>query len=196
MERQQQPTRNQKEYPPLTPSLEPRWRGNKQPPKAAVLPVVAMKGTQSDPHFPKMHPQIKKFNAYLQSLNAITTDVSKFPKYASPDKLNWLAATEPQKVREYLEHLEKRSAIGIDGRLTKLQCVSKVLSCITQELFPNDKKLFYRCQQVGERYAKWRRVMQRERNLKSKMWLERASNEARPLSQMMALVQHQPAPLG
>ena len=114
--------------------------------------------------------------------------MSKFLKHASPDKLNWLAATEPQKVREYLEHLEKRSAIGIDGRLTKLQRVSKVLSNITQELFPNDEKLFYQCQQVGERYGKWRRVMQRERNLKSKMRLERASDEARPLSQMMALV--------
>ena len=109
--------------------------------------------------------------------------MSKFLKYASPDKLNWLAATEPQKVREYLEHLEKRSAIGVNGRLTKLQCVSKVLSYITQELFPNDKKLFYRCQQVGERY-------------RAKLRLERASDEARPLSQMMALMQHQPASLG
>ena len=64
---------------------------------------------------------MKSFNAYLQSYdrerkaehkaNAITTDMSKFLKYASPNTINWLAVTEPQKVRQYLDHLELRSAI-------------------------------------------------------------------------------------
>ena len=63
---------------------------------------------------------MKSFNAYLQSYdgerkaehkaNAITTDVSKFLKYASPNTINWLVVTEPQ-VRQYLDHLEQRLAI-------------------------------------------------------------------------------------
>ena len=46
--------------------------------------------------------------------------------------------------------------IGIDGRLTKLQQVSKVLSYITQELHPNDEKLFL---QVP---ASWGEIFQME----------------------------------
>ena len=103
------------------PTIDTLFRAEEErqehPPKAAVLPVVAVKGTRSDPCFPITHPQIKEFNAYLQSFdgerkaeheaNAVTTDVSKFLKYASPDKLNRLTVTEPQKAREYLEHPEK-----------------------------------------------------------------------------------------
>lgn len=87
-----------------------------QPPKAAVLLVVAMKGTRLDPHFPPTHPEIKK--EYLRSYDgerkaereaeAIVIDVSKFMKYASPGKVNWLHVTEPLKVREYLEDLRNR----------------------------------------------------------------------------------------
>ena len=64
---------------------------------------------------------MKSFNAYLQSYNGerkvehkanvIIIDVSKFLKYSSPNTINWLAVTEPQKVRQYLDHLEQRSAI-------------------------------------------------------------------------------------
>ena len=71
--------------------------------------------------------------------------MSKFLKYASPDRINWHVVTETQRARQYLDHLEQRLAIGIDGRLTKLQRISKMLSYIAQELQPK-KKLFYRCQ--------------------------------------------------
>ena len=79
-----------------------------QPPKAAVLPVVAVKGTCLDPRFPPTHPEIKK--EYLQSYHgerkaereaeAIVIGVSKFLKYVSPEKVNWLHVTEPLKVSE------------------------------------------------------------------------------------------------
>ena len=45
---------------------------------------------------------------------------------------------------------------------------------------------------MAERYAKWRRVLQKERTLKSKLWLEKMSDEARPLSQMVVLTHHKP----
>ena len=48
-----------------------------------------------------------------------------------------------------------------------------------QELQPK-KKLFYRCQLVGERYLKWRRVMQKERNLKRKIRLEKITQGPSP----------------
>lgn len=66
------------------------------------------------------------------------------------------------------------------------------MPCHTSELYPNDEQLFFRCQQVGERCAKWRRVLRKERTLKSQMQLEKVSEEARPLSQMMALTHHKP----
>ena len=81
-----------------------------QPPKAAVLPVVAVKGTLPDPPFPPTHPEIKKFTDYLQSYDgerkperkaeAMVIDVSKFWEYVSPEKVNWLHVIEPPKVRE------------------------------------------------------------------------------------------------
>ena len=172
-----------------------------QPPNLAVLPVVATKGTRTAPRFLPSHPEIKKYNEYLRSYDgerksereaeAIATDVSKFLRYAS-EKVDWLHIMNPQKVRSYLEHLEKKAACGVDGCLTKLQRISKALSYITQELYPNDKKIFFRCQQVAERYAKWRRVLQKERTLKSKLRLEKVSDKARPLSQMVALTHHKP----
>ena len=76
--------------------------------------------------------------------------------------------------------------------LTKLQRFSKALAYITQELFPNDQHLYFRCQQLGDRYAKWRTVLQKERSLKNQLRLEKASNEKRPLSQLMSLVRHKP----
>ena len=99
-----------------------------------------------------LRPEMKRFTAYLQSYDeerkqeqearSITADVSKFLKYASPDRINWLAVTDPIKVREYLDNLKQRSGVGIDGQLTKLQQLSKVLPYITQELQPNNRKLF------------------------------------------------------
>ena len=173
----------------------------KQPPKSVVLPEPA-KGTRSDPRFDLAHPEMKRFTAYLQSLDgerkpeqearSIATDVSKFLKYASPEKINWLAITDPIKVRQYLELLEQRSGVGIDGRLTKLQRLAKVLSYITQELFPNNSKLFHKCQLVAERYSKWRKVMNREKSYKSQLRLEKTSQNPRPLSQLMALTRHKP----
>ena len=84
-----------------------------QPPKAAALQEPS-KGTRSDPRFDLEHPEMKRFTAYLQSYDgetkqeqearSITTDVSKFLKYASPDKVNWLAVTDPIKVRIPGEH--------------------------------------------------------------------------------------------
>ena len=125
-----------------------------QPPKTAVLHEPS-KGTRSDPCFNLAYPEMKRFTAYLQSYDGerkqeqearlITTDVSKLLKYASLDRINWLAVTYPIKVREYLDNLEQRSGVGIDGRLTKLQRLSKVLPYITQELQPNNRKLFKSC---------------------------------------------------
>ena len=172
----------------------------KQPPKSVVLPEPA-KGTRSDPRFDLAHREIKRFAAYLQSLDgerkqeqearSIATDVSKFLKYASPHRINWLATTDPIMVRQYLENLEQRG-VGIDGRLTKLQRLSKVLSYITQELFPNKRKLFHKCQLVAERYSKWWKVMNREKSYKSQLRLEKTSQNPRPLSQLMALRRHKP----
>ena len=88
--------------------------------------------------------------------------------------------------------MEKKAACGVDGRLTKLQRISKALSYVTQELHPNNEKLYFRCQQVAERYAKWRRVLQKEHTLKSKLHLEKVSNEPRALSQMVALTHYKP----
>ena len=88
--------------------------------------------------------------------------------------------------------MEKKAACGVDGRLTKLQRISKALSYVTQELHPNNEKLYFRCQQAAERYAKWRRVLQKEHTLKSKLRLEKVSNEPRALSQMVALTHHKP----
>ena len=129
-----------------------------------------------------------KYNEYLRSYDGerksereaevIATDVSKFLRYAS-EKVDWLHTTNPQKVQSYLEYLEKKAACGVDGCLTKLQRISKVLSYVTQELYPNNEKLYFRCQQVAERYSKWRRVLQKERTLKSKLRLEKVSNEPR-----------------
>ena len=187
------------------PTIDAYFRTQKereeQPPNLAVLPVVATKGTRSDPCFPPSHPEITKYNEYLRSYDgerksereaeAIATDVSKFLRYAS-EKVDWLHTTNPQKVQSYLEYLEKKAACGVDGCLTKLQRITKVLSYVTQELYPNNEKLYFRCQQVAERYAKWRRVIQKERTLKSKLRLEKVSNEPRPLSQMVALTHHKP----
>ena len=80
-----------------------------------MLTEVA-KGTRSDPRFALPHPEMKRFSAYLQSYDgerkpeheakaeheakSITTDVSKFLKYASPDRINWLVVTETQRARQ------------------------------------------------------------------------------------------------
>ena len=146
------------------PTIDAYFRTQKereeQPPNLAVLPVVATKGTRSDPCFPPSHSEMKKHNEYLRSYDgerksereaeAIATDVSKFLRYAS-EKVDWLHISNPQKVRSYLEYLEKKAAYGVDGCLTKLQRISKALSYVTQELYPNNEKLYFRCQQVAER---------------------------------------------
>ena len=53
-------------------------------------------------------------------------------------------------------------------------------------------KSYVHYQQVAERYAKWRRVLQKEHTLKSKLQLEKVSNEPRLLSHMVALTHHKP----
>ena len=121
-----------------------------------------------------------------ESLRKLHVDKISAPLSTLPD------VHHPLRRWSYLEYLEKKVACGVDGCLTKLQRISKALSYVTQELHPNDEQLFFHCQQVAERYAKWRRVLQKERTLKSKLQLEKVSNEPRPLSQMVALTHHKP----
>ena len=141
-----------------------------QPPKAAALQEPS-KGTRSDPRFDLEHPEMKRFTAYLQSYDgetkqeqearSITTDVSKFLKYASPDKVNWLAVTDPIKVRIPGEHGTK---VGCRHRRQTDQIMSiKVTPIHLPRAATQQQELFHRCQLVAERYSKWWKVMNREK---------------------------------
>ena len=54
--------------PPIDVLFRAEVESQQQPPKAAMLPVVAVKGTRSDSRFLATHPEIVKYQEYLMTV--------------------------------------------------------------------------------------------------------------------------------
>jgi len=93
--------------------------------KVATTPRPHRQNTRHLPHFPLTHAEVAPFVSFLEDFDgkrktveearAVATDVSKFLKFASPEKPNWQDLLVPPKVRSYLDHLKDSGMCGVDG---------------------------------------------------------------------------------
>ncbi len=126
---------------------------------------------------------------------AIATDVSKYLFFINPRKVAWESLLDRTKLRNYLDHLQTTSAVLVSGQIDKCLVLAKALTYIKLELTPVQDQVtlnFHRCQLLEATLVEWRRSLRKTRKLKDHLRREKAAGKQKPLTQLTAVLDHQP----